>query len=86
MSWAEHSERVLQALFQSLPLSTGDGELKRLLFDAYPFGERKYWPYKVWLQKAREYRIRFENRQRRAGLRDPLPLPVDGLFNQKGNE
>ncbi|MFC1996974.1 hypothetical protein ACFLXI_05125 [Chloroflexota bacterium] len=26
-------------------------QLKKALFEAYPFGERKYWPYKVWLDE-----------------------------------
>lgn len=25
-----------------------ESELKRALKDAYPFGERKHWPYKIW--------------------------------------
>lgn len=28
-------------------------KLKKALFDAYPYGERKYWPYKVWLSEIR---------------------------------
>ncbi len=27
--------------------------LKRALFDAYPFGERRYLPYKVWCDEIR---------------------------------
>jgi hypothetical protein len=26
--------------------------LRRALRKAYPFGERKYWPYKVWLDEV----------------------------------
>lgn len=25
-----------------------ESELKQALKDAYPFGERKHWPYKIW--------------------------------------
>ncbi len=28
-------------------------ELRRKLRDAYPWGERKYWPYKVWCEEVR---------------------------------
>jgi hypothetical protein len=28
-----------------------DAEVKKALFDAYPFGERKYHPYKIWLDE-----------------------------------
>lgn len=29
------------------------GRLKRAMFDAYPFGERKYHPYKIWCDEVR---------------------------------
>jgi len=28
------------------------GEVKRKIFDAYPFGERRYTPYKIWLEEV----------------------------------
>ena len=28
-----------------------DATLKQAVFDAYPFGERKYSPYKIWLNE-----------------------------------
>lgn len=28
--------------------------LKRELFDAYPFVERKYYPYKIWLDEMKK--------------------------------
>jgi len=27
--------------------------LRKALREAYPYGERKYWPYKVWLSEIR---------------------------------
>ncbi len=27
--------------------------LRRALHDAYPFGQRHYWPYKVWCDEVR---------------------------------
>lgn len=27
--------------------------LRQALRDAYPFGQRKYWPYKVWLDEIK---------------------------------
>lgn len=35
---------------------TGTSDIKKLrraLREAYPFGERKYWPYKVWCSEIR---------------------------------
>ena len=36
------------------PDATGE-ELRRLINAAYPFGERKYHPYKIWLDAVKEY-------------------------------
>lgn len=30
--------------------------LRRALRDAYPFGERRYWPYKVWCDEVKKQR------------------------------
>lgn len=50
-SWAEHSARVLVAL----KLREDDPDAARKVHDAYPFGERRYWPYKEWLKMVRRY-------------------------------
>lgn len=42
-------------------------ELKRRLRDAYPFSERKYWPYKVWCSEVRRQTKKF-------GKPEPPPL------------
>jgi hypothetical protein len=34
-------------------------ERKKAVSAAYPFGERRYWPYKMWLKAQREYMGRF---------------------------
>jgi len=31
-------------------------EIKKALRDAYPFGERKYHPYKIWLDEIKKQR------------------------------
>jgi hypothetical protein len=33
-----------------------EGEIKRALFDAYPFGMRKHHPYKIWLDEIKVQR------------------------------
>lgn len=38
-----------------LPLDLPAPEVAKAVFDAYPFGERKYHPYKVWLAVVREW-------------------------------
>ena len=45
---------------------------------AYPFGERKYWPYKMWLKARREYIARWSDKP--AGPLDARPhlSPLEG--------
>ncbi len=33
-----------------------ENEIKTALYEAYPFGERKYHPYKVWLDEIKKQR------------------------------
>lgn len=40
-------------------------ELRRILRDAYPYGEKKHWPYKVWCEEVRSA----------LGFPDPKPRP-----------
>ena len=57
--WRGQAERVIAEVHASLPIET---ELKariKALDAAYPFGERKYHPYKIWLQERRRYLIKF---------------------------
>jgi hypothetical protein len=54
---------------------TGIEELRKRLSAAYPFGERKYWPYKVWLSEvnrtiAAVERLEEHNRLVKQGLFD----------------
>lgn len=34
--------------------NTDSKELRKALFEAYPFGERKYHPYKMWLDEVQK--------------------------------
>lgn len=49
MTWRAKSWQVICQVQRDHPAATGDA-LRALLRDAYPFGMRQYWPYKVWLQ------------------------------------
>ena len=50
-TWRGAADRILARLFIDLPEPT-----KKEIYDAYPFGERAYWPYKVWLQQVKWWR------------------------------
>jgi len=52
-TWRDRSIAVIAEVRREHPDATGE-ELRGLLFDAYPFGMRQYWPYKVWCKCVRE--------------------------------
>jgi hypothetical protein len=47
-----------------------EAEIRKALFDAYPYGERRYHPYKIWLSE-----IQIQRGKRKYATR--LPLPPD---------
>lgn len=50
--WREAAQRTITAALTDVT-TKDETELRRILFDAYPFGERDYTPYKVWLEEVR---------------------------------
>ena len=51
--WSKTSRKIVsETLKGSEGLSTK--EKRKLLFDAYPFGPREYWPYKAWCKAVRD--------------------------------
>ena len=49
--WRRESARVIALALDGF---TGtEDELRAKLRELYPFGERKYWPYKCWLDEQR---------------------------------
>ena len=52
--WARQSERVIGEYLAGVKEGTGRREVEVGLRAVYPFYERKYWPYRVWLDTVRE--------------------------------
>jgi hypothetical protein len=53
-TWRERAEEVIReqiAIGRAQDLD--DAQILRLVDAAYPFGQRKYWPYKAWLAARR---------------------------------
>ena len=50
--WREESAKVIYKIIKDNP-SISIKELRRKISKAYPFGERKYHPYKIWLDEVR---------------------------------
>ena len=55
MSWREKAAPIITRVLEETKESTPK-ERRKALAIAYPFGERKYWPYKVWLNEIRRQR------------------------------
>lgn len=51
--WERTAREVIERVRKENPTVRGQ-ELKALLSKVYPFGERKYHPYKVWLKLVNE--------------------------------
>jgi hypothetical protein len=52
-SWADYADQVLAEIFvRGQPAPT-----REQIRDAYPFGTREYWPYKVWGKRVRAWKL-----------------------------
>lgn len=69
-SWADSADRVLREVFSALPRDASDDAVRAAVRDAYPFGQRAYWPYKAWLRRVKAWRHAW-----RMGLKQPAPAP-----------
>lgn len=65
-AWAAAADAVLATLF--VPGAPPPG--RAALVHAYPFGERKHWPYAVWLRQVKAWRAAHA-----LGLRRPMRVP-----------
>jgi hypothetical protein len=53
--WGNQARTViLGVIAECRALDLPEAEVLRRVDAAYPFGERKYWPYKAWLSARRE--------------------------------
>ncbi len=73
--WAETAANVIARVHSSLPDDATLADRKTAIDDAYPFGIRKYSPYKTWLRHRRLYLAKYGYGQ------DHKPLS-GGLFDQ----
>jgi hypothetical protein len=54
MSWYESAKDQIAKVISSLPSDATFDEKKKAISESYPFGERRYFPYKMWLKAQRE--------------------------------
>lgn len=69
MTWREHAAPVIQRILVAV-VGQDERVVRKALREAYPFGPRKYWPYKVWCDEVRRQRglkrLRLRRSRRRA--------------------
>lgn len=54
-SWRDKARPIVAQVLRDTEGKT-EPEIKQALFDAYPFGQRHYTPYKIWLDEIRRQR------------------------------
>lgn len=59
MSWYESARERIRALDATLPADMPFDERQKAVSAAYPWGERRMHPYKMWLKAQREYLTRY---------------------------
>ena len=67
-NWRDYARPIIKQVLQD---TKGQDEkvIRAALKDAYPFGERQYHPYKIWLDE-----IKVQRGKRKFGHR-PKPIP-----------
>lgn len=55
MTWRDHCRPIITQVLKDTE-GQHEGLIKRALFDAYPYGQRKMHPYKIWLDEIKVQR------------------------------
>jgi hypothetical protein len=51
-TWRDSARPIVQEVLKQTK-GQSEKEVRKALREAYPFGERKYWPYKVWCDEVK---------------------------------
>lgn len=51
--WRRVSQASIYGALDALPAGASEGDKRKAVSAAYPFGERRMYPYKVWLEEVR---------------------------------
>lgn len=71
--WRDRADNVLRRVYDAAALEDRKPTPKEI-FDAYPFGMRKYEPYKIWLEQKKRWARGLPLRKRPVE-KAPEPLP-----------
>lgn len=67
--WSAKSRDVIDAVVAEVGVDD-ETALRKAMFDAYPFGDRKHWPYKVFCEEVKK--TMQDIRVRKTRLRPPV--------------
>ena len=52
--WRKIARPIIAEIIKEYKIIGDDATLRKALREAYPFGERKYFPYKVWCDEIKK--------------------------------
>lgn len=59
MSWYDSARAHIEKVHEGLPKDISFADRKKAIAEAYPFGQRKMHPYKMWLKAQKEYLTKY---------------------------
>ena len=78
--WRAHARKVIQSVMKENAGKSAK-EISKAIREAYPFGERKYHPYKIWLDEVKVQTGKKVKHPYRQPLRKPKPIdPNQGVL------
>lgn len=79
MSWRDTARPIIAQVLKDTK-GAPEKEISKALRDAYPFGERNYHPYKIWLDE-----IKVQRGKRKFGYKEK-PIPENQMSIAYGKE
>jgi hypothetical protein len=65
MSWRDRARPIIARVLQEYA-GASERDIRKALREAYPFGPREHWPYKVWCDEVAEQRGTAARKERKA--------------------
>lgn len=72
-TWKEDAHHHIAKVVRENPGVTEEKALRKLISAAYPFGERRMYPYKAWCQAVKEF---FAERKHYGTAADYIGMPL----------
>lgn len=72
-SWREYAKPIIAKVLAENK-GKSEKEIRKALHDAYPFGEREYHPYKIWLD---ECAVQLGTKKKKVIVRNKKIVPPD---------